>query len=415
MERFLHSTASSKAGFTDHLRQAIQAILSHKIRAALSMLGILIGVAAVIAMLALGEGGKTAIQERLASLGSNLLSVRPGSAKVRGVAMEVGATTRFTLKDAEAIEKLPTVKRTSADVSGRAQIVYGNKNWNTRLEGVGIHYAAMRASVPVLGRFFTEEEFRRRDKVVLLGLTVSRELFGEMNSVGMTVKINRINFKVIGVLPEKGASTWRDQDDVAIIPLTTAMSRVLGKEYVDSIDVEVTTPELMEQAQIEITELIIRRQRLTEENKDSFNIRNMTEMQEALESTTKTMNWLLGSIAVISLLVGGIGIMNIMLVSVTERTREIGLRKAIGARATDIMTQFLIESVVMTFSGGMMGIALGTGIATVLSLMAGWTTKVSLSAILLATLFSIAVGMIFGLWPARQAAKLNPIEALRYE
>jgi len=415
MESVLHSTASAQAGFPDHLRQALQAVLSHKVRAFLSMLGILIGVAAVIAMLALGEGAKASIEARLASLGSNLLSVRSRSVRIGGVALETGMATRLTAKDAEAIAKLPSVKMVSPNINGRIQAVYSGRNWNTRLEGVGVNYETMRASRPVLGRFFTEDEWRSRGKVALLGLTVAEELFGENNPIGAVIKINRINFEVIGVLPEKGSSSWRDQDDVVIIPLTTAMYRVLGEEYLDSIDVEIRGPAFMEQAQKEIKELMIRRKRLTDETKGNIDIRNMSEIQETLASTTRTMSWLLGSIAVISLMVGGIGIMNIMLVSVTERTKEIGLRKAIGARAEDIMTQFLIESVVMTIGGGLMGIALGAGAATILSVAAGWTTKVSLSAVVLATMFSIGVGMIFGLWPARQASKLNPIEALRYE
>jgi len=407
--------AVGKAEFMDHLRQAVHAIVSHKMRSILSMLGILIGVAAVIAMLALGQGARESISRRLASLGSNLLMVRPGSRQLHGVALEAGTVTRFTLQDAEAITKLSQTKKVSPSVRGRAQLVYGNKNWNTQVQGTGADYATMRASVPTVGRFFTEEELRVRQKAVLLGATVARELFGDANPVGATVKINRINFQVIGVLPEKGATGWRDRDDLVVIPITTAMYRLLGKEYIDSIDVEVKDPTLMGEAQSSIRELIIKRHRLSKDDEDSFQIRNMAEIQETLESTTKTMTRLLGSIAAISLLVGGIGIMNIMLVSVTERTREIGLRKAIGARAKDIMTQFLIESVVMTFSGGIIGIMFGIGIAVLLSIFAGWATEVSVFSVVLATAFSIAVGIGFGLWPARQAARLNPIEALRYE
>ena len=400
----------------DHFRQAISAIVSHKMRSFLSMLGILIGVAAVIAMLALGQGARETITRRLASLGSNLLAVRPGSHRLRGVALESGAVTRFTLQDAAAIARLAEVKNVSASARGRAQLVYGNKNWNTQVQGTGADYAKMRAAVPTFGRFFSEEELRIRQKVALLGTTVARELFGENNPVGATIKINRINFQVIGVLPEKGASHWRDQDDVVIIPVTTAMYRLLGKEYVDSIDVEVKDALLMEEAQESIRQLIIKRRRLTnKEGEDTFEIRNMAEIQETLESTTRTMTWLLGSIAAISLLVGGIGIMNIMLVSVSERTREIGLRKAVGARRSDIMAQFLIESVVLTFIGGVAGIVFGWSIAWVLSAFAEWTTRVSAFSIVLATTFSVGVGIGFGLWPARKAAGLNPIEALRYE
>ena len=408
-------SAVEKAEFLDHIRQACYSIVSHKMRSILSMLGILIGVAAVIAMIALGQGAKESVSQRLASLGSNLLVVRPGSRRMHGVALEAGAVTRFTLKDAQAITKLPMLKKVSPSVSGRVQLIYGNKNWNTQVQGTGLDYAVMRASVPTVGRFFTEEELRMRQKVVLLGAAVAKELFGNINPVGATIRINRINFKVIGVLPEKGATGWRDQDDLVVIPITTAMYRLLGKEYVDSIDVEVKDINMMEEAQSSMRQLIIKRHRLNNEDEGSFQIRNMAEIQEALQSTTRTMTLLLGSIAAISLLVGGIGIMNIMLVSVTERTREIGLRKAIGARRRDILSQFLIESVVMTFSGGIIGIIFGVGIAALLSFFAGWATKVSASSVILATTFSIAVGIGFGFWPARQAARLNPIEALRYE
>jgi macrolide transport system ATP-binding/permease protein len=405
----------AQAAFMDHFRQALHAIVSHKMRSFLSMVGILIGIASVIAMLALGQGAKESITKQLSSLGSNLLSLRPGSSQLHGVAMQAGTVTRFTLQDADAIAKLPEISRVSPSVSGRGQLVHGNKNWNTQLTGTGVNYAEMRASEPNVGRFFTEEELRRRDKVAVIGTTIVDNLFGNVDPLGATIKINRINFKVIGILPKKGATAFRDQDDVVIVPVTTAMYRVLGKQYVDTIDAEVRDPSLMDTAQDAISKLVIKRHNLNRENQDTFNIRNMADIQQTLQSTTKTMTWLLGSIAAISLLVGGIGIMNIMLVSVSERTREIGLRKAIGARKLDIMIQFLIEAVLMTMSGGITGIIFGAGMSVLLSLLAGWATKLSVFSIVLATTFSILVGVGFGLWPARQAAQLNPIEALRYE
>ena len=407
--------AGKRVVFMDHFRQAVHAIISHKMRSILSVLGILIGVTAVIAMLALGEGAKENISQRLASLGSNLLIVRPGSRKLHGVSLKDGEVARFTLQDAKAIAKLIPVKRVSPLVRGRGQFVYGNKNWNTQIQGVGADYALMRASVPIIGRFFTEAELRMHKKVVLLGVIVAKELFGNVNPVGAAIKINRINFQVIGVLPEKGGDPWRSFDDVAVIPITTAMNRLLGKEYVDSIDVEIKDSSFMERAQNLIRELIVKRHRLSADDRDSFGIQNMSALRDTLEGTTRTMSWLLGSIAAISLLVGGIGIMNIMLVSVTERTAEIGLRKAIGARRKDIMSQFLIEAMLMTGSGGIGGILVGIGISILLSMFAGWTIRITPFSILLATTFSIAVGIGFGLWPARQAARLNPIEALRYE
>jgi len=406
----------AQAAFIDHFRQALHAIVSHKMRSFLSMVGILIGIASVIAMLALGQGAKESITKQLASLGSNLLSIRPGASQMGGVALEAGTVTRFTLQDADAIAKLTgTISRVSPSVSGRGQLVYGNKNWNTQVLGTGTNYAPMRAAIPAIGRFFTEDELRKRDKLVVLGTSVVTNLFGDANPINAAIKINRINFKVIGVMPKKGASPFRDQDDVVVIPVTTAMYRVLGKQYVDFIDAEVRDPLLMDEAQDAISKLVIKRHNLTKDRQDTFNIRNMADIQATLQSTTRTMTWLLGSIAAISLLVGGIGIMNIMLVSVSERTREIGLRKAIGARKKDIMVQFLIEAVLMTMSGGIAGILCGIGMSFLLALLAGWATKVSIFAIVLATTFSLFVGVGFGLWPARQAAQLNPIEALRYE
>ena len=415
----LQSGQAAKGGmeFLDYLRQAVSAMLSHKMRAFLSILGILIGVSAVIAMLAIGQGSKESIEKQLASLGSNLLVVSPGAPRSGGIALQAGTTTRFTLKDVEEIRKISDdVKRVSPSVKSRAQIVYMNKNWNTQVEGVSVDYAQLRSAVPTVGRFFTQEEVKMRNKVALLGTTVVRELFGDANPIGETVKINLINFKVIGILPAKGSSGPMDQNDTVLIPITTAMYRVLGKQYVDSIYVEATSPDTVDAAEEAVSKLIIKQHRLiTEDQQESFHIRNMADIKKTLESTTQTMSLLLGAIAAISLVVGGIGIMNIMLVSVTERTREIGLRKAIGANNKDIMTQFLIEAVLMSFIGGLAGVVLGSGAAVLVTLIAGWSVRISLSSIVLATVFSLAVGIIFGLWPAQQASQLNPIEALRYE
>jgi macrolide transport system ATP-binding/permease protein len=405
-----------RAELTDHFRQAFFSIISHKMRSLLSMLGILIGVAAVIAMLALGTGAQVSIQKELSSLGSNLLTVRSGSHRLHGVSLGVGTVTRFTFQDVDAIAKLPGVKNVSPSVTDSAQLVYGNKNWNTQVQGTGVYYPSMHNSEPKTGRFFKEEEVRTRARVALVGNTVLKNLFGEFNPINQYIRINRIAFKIIGILPPKGSAGWRDQDDVVIIPITTGMYRLFGKQYIDSIDVEVADISLMDDLQEKISALLVKRHRIADDKKeDAFEIRNMSDLKETIEATTRTMSWLLGAIAAISLLVGGIGIMNIMLVSVTERTREIGLRKAIGARDSDIMGQFLIEAVTMTFTGGIAGVAFGAFIAFLLSLFAGWAIVISLFSVLLATIFSIAVGLVFGLWPARQASKLNPIEALRYE
>ncbi|MDD5772942.1 MAG: ABC transporter permease [bacterium] len=410
------ASSAGKAGFQDHLRQAIQAILSHKMRTALSMLGIFIGVAAVITMLALGQGAKESITQRLSSLGSNLLMIRPGSTEIRGVSLGAAAVTRLTLQDADLISTLSPVRRVSPSSNGKGQVVYGNKNWNTSIQGTGINYAPMRASEPVSGRFFTIDELAGRQKVAVIGKTVIRQVFGDEDPVNATIKINGDNFQVIGTLPEKGASGFRDNDDIIVIPVTTAMYRLFGKEYVDSIDAEIKDPALIPEAQDSIKNLLNTRHHVSVKNaNDAYQIRNMADIQDAMESTTKTLAWLLGSIAAISLIVGGIGIMNIMLVSVSERTKEIGLRKAIGARRVDIMTQFLIESVVMTSLGGILGILFGCGVSIAMAKIAGWPTSISIFSILISTTFSIGVGVGFGLWPAKQASMLNSVEALRYE
>lgn len=397
-------------------RQAWRALMANKIRTILSMLGILIGVTAVIAMLAIGTGARQAIETQLSSMGSNLLVVRPGARRVAGVSYEAGAVTRFTPQDVPDIRAaIHHAKRVGGIVSGRAQVVFGNKNWNTRAQGVEPEYAAMHAAQPTIGRFFTYDEMKQRARVVVLGMTIVRSLFGEASPLGEYVKINKVNFQVIGILPEKGATGWMDQDDLVIIPLATAMFRLLGKEYLDSIDVEINSADEMVAAQDAIREFIIRSHRLPPSQSDSFDIRNMAEIQAALTETSRTMSWLLASIAAVSLLVGGIGIMNIMLVSVTERTREIGIRKAVGARRRDILAQFLTEALVVSILGGGIGILLGWVISAMVSNLAGWPAVVTISSIILAVGFSCLVGVIFGLWPATKAARLNPIDALRYE
>ena len=396
--------------------QAFQSIVSNKIRTLLSVLGILVGVASVIAMMALGTGAKASMEEQLKSMGSTLLSLRGGSARIGGAAQGTGTVTRFTEKDAEALAELaPLVKRVSGDVTGSGQMVYMDKNWSSSVEGVDFDYGEMRSAVPTVGRWFTLQEIQGREKVAVIGTTVASKLFGEANPLDKIIKINRINFRVIGIAPAKGFSGPRDQDDIALIPVTTAMYRVLGKNYLDGIFVEVSSPENIEPAKEAIDALIRKRHKVQPKDEDSFNIRDMTQFQQMLSSTTQTMSMLLGSIAAISLVVGGIGIMNIMLVSVTERTKEIGLRKAIGARKADIMLQFLIESVGMTLSGGIIGVLVGVGVSVLLSTFAGWAVKTSLFSVVLATGFSVLIGLFFGLWPAQKAAGLKPVEALRYE
>ena len=407
--------AMESPGIFSHVRQAVRSLRAHKTRAFLSMLGVLIGVGAVIAMTAVTGGARDALRTQLMSMGSNLLMVFPGTRQVYGVALEHGTVTRLKLEDVQALAELPSVKSVSANVRGRGQIVWGGRNRNTQVLGVEPAYVNIRASQPVFGRFFTEEEYASRALVALVGPTVLLELFEGVNPVGESIRINRIPFTIVGVLPSKGGQQWGDMDDIIVIPLSTAMYRLMGKQYVDYVDVEVRSEAMMEQAKLEIPEQVARRYRTAGNTEDLVRIRDMTEIQSAISKTSQTMEILLGIIAGISLLVGGIGIMNIMLVSVRERTREIGLRKAVGASGRDILLQFLVEAVTLTVSGGLLGFLLGVVAAVILSHTAEWPIRITAGSAILAMGFSVAVGLVFGIWPARQASRLDPIDALRYE
>jgi macrolide transport system ATP-binding/permease protein len=399
-----------------HFRQAWRAISGNKVRSGLSMLGILIGVAAVIAMLAIGTGARLSIEAQLTSMGSNLLVLSPGARRVAGVAQQAGAVTRFTPEDVRDIAaEIPDVRYAAGMVRGRVQAVSGARNWNTQVVGTSPDYPAMKAAVPISGRFFTDEEMLLRARVAVVGPTVVRQLFDGRNPVGEFIRLNKVSFQVIGVLPEKGANAFQDQDDLVVIPSTTAMRRLLGRQYLDNVDIEVSRPEAMEAVQEAIRALVVRNHRLPPSLLDSFEVRNMEEIRSMVTSTSRTMSLLLSFIAAISLLVGGIGIMNIMLVSVTERTREIGLRKAVGARRSDILAQFLTESLVISVTGGVIGVMLGWGISQAVARITEWEVLVTPGSVALAVGFSALVGMVFGLWPAVKASRLNPIDALRYE
>jgi len=402
--------------FINHVKQAFVMLASNGLRSFLSMLGVLIGVACLLAMLSIGKGAEAEMAERLSALGSNLLRVRPGPKNIRGVMLRMGEYSRFTLEDVEAIRQtVPGVKGVSGYLNVTGRVAYKNKNWSTSVVGVSEDYIPMLTLYPTMGRSFTKDEDRRRERFALLGRTVVDELFGKEDPVGKSIRLIREEFKVLGVLAEKGASSWRDRDDIVLVPLRTAMTRLVGDRYVHSIHVEVERTEDMPYVSEAITNLLKKRHRIAPDQEEAFHVRNMADIQEALSSSTKTFSMLLGAVAAVSLLVGGIGIMNVMLVSVTERTREIGIRKAVGARNRDVLSQFLVESVVLSLVGGFLGILVGALISWAVANLAEWPALISIDSIGLGFFFTVALGVTFGIWPAYRASRLNPIDALRYE
>ncbi|MDA8084841.1 MAG: ABC transporter permease [Nitrospiraceae bacterium] len=399
---------------------SFRALRVNKMRSALTMLGIIIGVGAVIAMLAVGTAASKKISEFISSIGSNILMVLPGATSSGGVRMGAGTQSTLTLNDADAVQReCPAVSEVAPVLGGVAQLVYGSLNWSTGITGTTPSMFTAREWTISSGRLFTDQEVRSAGKVCLLGQTVVDNLFGALDPVGQVIRIKNVPFTVVGVLEAKGQDPGgHDQDDVVYVPVTTAQKKLFGTSFPGMIRmmyVQARSLEDMNAAERQITDLLKQRHHIGSQQENDFSVRNLTQILQASEQSAKMMTILLGAIASVSLLVGGIGIMNIMLVSVTERTREIGIRMAIGAKTWDIRLQFIIEALILSLIGGIAGVVTGVGTAKLLSMLAGWDTVVSPLSVLLAFGFSGIVGIFFGFYPAYKASLLDPIDALRYE
>jgi len=405
------------AELRESVTMSVSSIFSNKLRSFLTMLGIIVGVSAVITMIAIGQGASVQITQRIKQMGANLLMVRPGASEHGGVRSSAGSRTSLKYEDAQAIaSEAQFVDKIDANFSRNGQVVYGNKNTNTSINGVTSNFPEVRNFPVERGTFLTEDDNRFMQRVAVLGKTVVKNLFGDEDPIGQYIKINRNIFQVIGVMSTKGSTGgFRDEDDVIFIPLKTAQKRLFGVDYVSTINVEAKSQDVMDKATTEITNLLRDKHKIRQGQEDDFNIRSQAEILETVQETSRTFTILLASIAIVSLIVGGIGIMNIMFVSVTERTREIGIRKAIGAQRLDILGQFLIEAVIVSLCGGIIGIILGVGASKLTSQFAHWATVITPASILLSFFFAFAVGFFFGVYPARKASLLNPIDALRYE
>jgi putative ABC transport system permease protein len=402
------------------IKISFRALWVNKMRSSLTMLGIIIGVGAVIAMVAIGSGASQKISEQISSMGSNLLILLPGATTSGGVRMGAGTQPTLSMGDAEAILKeCPAVEEVGPVLGGAAQIVYGHLNWSTVVTGTTPGMLIVRDWPLASGRPFTDQDVKSATKVALLGQTVLNNLFGDQNPIGQTIRIKNVPFTVIGTLSSKGQSAQgQDQDDVIYIPVTTSQKKIFGTQFpgmVRIIMVKAKSAEDLATAEKQVTELVRQRHHIGAKQDSDFSVRNLTQIMQAQEQSTRVMTLLLGAIASVSLLVGGIGIMNIMLVSVTERTREIGIRMAIGAKTWDIRLQFIIEALTLSLIGGIIGIIVGVSTSMILSSLSGWPTVVSILSILLAFSFSGLIGIFFGFYPAYKASLLNPIDALRYE
>jgi putative ABC transport system permease protein len=404
------------------IRSALSAIGANALRSALTMLGIIIGVAAVIAMVAIGSGARERVDSQIKSLGANLAIIQAGNVTQGGVRLGAGASSTLTDEDAKAVAaEVEDVVASASVITTRAQAVYAGTNWSTTITATDLDFFTAREWGLAEGRLFEPEELRRGEIVAIIGQTVAKNLFGESDPLGQMFRIRNVPFKVIGVMAGKGQSALgQDQDDVVFVPLDTGRRRIIGRNYardrsVQTIMVKFASEEAINPGIEQTRALLRQRHRLAEDQEDDFIVRNLTEIANTATAAASTLSWLLAAVAGVSLLVGGIGIMNIMLVSVTERTREIGLRLAVGARQRDVLSQFLIEATTLATIGGAVGIALGIGAATAIARFAGWPFVISPQTILIAVGVSGLIGVFFGFYPARQAARLDPIEALRRE
>ena len=399
------------------LRIALRALLRNKMRTVLTMLGIIIGVAAVIAMVGIGNGAKSQIESQIASLGENVILIFSGNFTRSGVRSGWGGAGTLSVDDAGAIQReVPGVVSVSPEVRSGAQVAAGNQNWFTQILGESPEYFDLRKWPIVEGTSFSEQDVRSAGKVAVVGKTIVQQLYNGENAIGQIMRIKNVPFIIMGVLSAKGLSVQgQDQDDLVVIPYTSAMKRVQGVTMLRTINVQMAKPSLLNPGEKQIVELLEQRHRITPGHDDDFTVRNQQEIADMATAQSKTMTLLLGAIAGVSLVVGGIGIMNIMLVSVTERTREIGIRMSVGARGRDILLQFLIEAVTLSAIGGLIGIGLGVGTSQLLAARMHWPTLTSISSVVVAFVFSAAIGIFFGFYPARKASQLDPIEALRYE
>ena len=401
----------------ESIKMALEGMISNKLRTLLTLLGIIIGVGAVIAMVSLGLGMKENIKNNISRLGSNVLNISSGGRTATGARLAAGEGAKLTYEDAEAIvRQVDDIAAMSASVYSSYQLVNGNQNWTSRVEGTTPSNFSIQNYELDTGKLFTERDLTSRNRVCVIGKTVADNLFPDGGAIGSVIRVKKAPFQVIGVLKSKGASGMgMDQDDIVFIPLTTAQSRMMGITHVQRITIQAANENVINDVQAEVEQVLRTRHKIKEGDNDDFTVNNMAAIMETMMSTANSITILLGCIAAISLLVGGIGIMNIMLVSVTERTREIGIRKALGATYDNILQQFLIESMVIGVIGGAIGVVVGCGASIIMSKIAGWNTAISVTAIFVAVVFSVGIGLIFGVYPARKAAIMDPIDALRYE